>query len=587
MSVPSAVRSRPNLPLLGATAAVLCCLASPARAALEVASTSPSPYALGVPKDLVALTVEFTKPILTPGSGEVRVFGAMSGLHDTALEVDGGTLTVTVASGPFQPGEMVHVNLHRDVEATDSETLDGGFTFAFTVASGPTSFDLDAKMRYGASDIPYFIYGGDVDGDGTPDLAVPNEGTDDVSVFRNTGGLGFFTQHDDYDVGDKPSSVFGEDFDNDGDIDLASADINSGTVTVLKNNGDGTYAHSQTLACGSQCRQVHGGDFDGDNDVDLCATSYTGGYICLYENDGAGVFGAAVPFLDVPDGPFTVRTGDIDRDGHLDIAVAGHDSHMLGVLINDGTGGFASTGSYFIGNGPWDMSGNDLTGDGYIDFGVVASWANQFVAMHNDGTGAFPTKDVSVTGSFPLAAHVADLDGDGDIDGIASNYSGASVSVLRNTGAGVFDLETTLSVRLSGSYSWAHDLDGDGDLDLSVVDENADSLFIFYNDGLSSSVEIPPPALLRPSVRAWPNPLPAGQSATVRMADLQGPIRVEVLGVDGRRIREIARRDLSGAEWSVTWDGRDGRGRPVASGRYLIRAVAGNRSHPVSVQVLR
>jgi hypothetical protein len=371
-------------------------------ATLDVVSTSPASYALQVDREIPTITVTFNKDILTPDPDAVRVSGCQSGLRSEFIEVGGSTLTITLGGSVFHSGELVHVNLRDDIVSTDAQFLIGGYYFAFTVGSAPAAPDFTTKKGFGASEIPYFIYGGDLDGDGTPDLAVPNEGTHDVSVFLNTSGAGFFPQHTEYPVGLKPSSIFGEDFDNDGDLDLATADITSGTVSVLLNNGDGTYGAPAVLACGDQTRQIHGGDFDGDNDVDLCVTSFIEDHVCLYFNDGAGVFTPGQPITDVPDGPFAIRTGDLENDGDLDIAVACNNSDVLVVLRNIGGGNFMNDGTYFIGNGPWCLNGNDLNGDGFMDLLSVASFGNQFVALINDGTGAL-SASISTTGrgTFP------------------------------------------------------------------------------------------------------------------------------------------------------------------------------------------
>jgi flagellar hook assembly protein FlgD len=50
---------------------------------------------------------------------------------------------------------------------------------------------------------------------------------------------------------------------------------------------------------------------------------------------------------------------------------------------------------------------------------------------------------------------------------------------------------------------------------------------------------------------------------------------VTVYDVRGRRLRDIARNRYAGGRHVVTWDTRDARGTPVASGVYLVRARIG------------
>lgn len=563
-------------------AALACLLVCPAHA-FEIVDASPKRYELAIQPTLSGIDVVFDAPPALPAPDAVRVCGVMSGLHGKTLQVAGNTLQIRNLTGAFLPGEMVHVGLRSDVAAVAGGALAGGRIFAFTIASGPCVPNWSNVTTYTTADKPYFIFGGDLDGDDQPDLAVPNENSDNVSVFLNSAGNGSFPFHSETAVGDVPSSIFGEDFDNDGDLDVATADIFSGTITVLKNNGSGVMGSARSYFAGIQTRQIHGGDFDGDGDVDLCATSRGTDEVYLFYNDGSGLF-STVPYSNVANGPFAIRCGDFDRDGHLDIGVACQDADSLIVMRNNGTGGFTTSGRFPIGNGPWCLNGNDFDGDGDFDLVSVTSFARRIVVLSNNGSGGFGVKKEWPTGAFPLGVYAADLDGDGDIDAASSNYSGASIGVYLNDGAGNLAAPATLSMTLSGSYAWAHDLDGDGDLDLSAVDEESDELFIFLNNGTASDAIAPGSG--RAQLAAWPNPLRAGGRLRLWAESGGTPAAPLYLwSVDGRLVRRLAGR-ASGAGFEFHWDGRDAQGRAVASGRYLATYTndAGRRlSRPVQV----
>jgi hypothetical protein len=264
-------------------------LAVPA-AGFQMVSTSPSHYALAVPRSLQRIDVVFDGPVQLPPAAAFRVAGNISGLHSGTIEVSGTTLTLRGFSKPFQPGELVTVNLRQDITRVGGGTLTGGRMFAFTIASRAVVPDWSQVTTFSTSTTPYFIHGGDLDGDGWPDLAVPNEGTHSVSIFRNTMHEGSFPNHVEYPVGRRPSSIFGEDLDNDGDQDLATADIDGWTVTILRNGGTGVFTPIASYPAGRATRQVHGGDFDGDNDIDLCATSRATNEVFFLYNNGNGVF---------------------------------------------------------------------------------------------------------------------------------------------------------------------------------------------------------------------------------------------------------------------------------------------------------
>ena len=587
-----------NFAVAGAVAIVAVQLAAPARA-FEVIATSPARYALGVPADIFTIAAVFDDtPDLVDPATQIRVAGTESGIHNGSFAISGDSLLWYHLDLPFFPGEIVHVNYRRDITSVAGDSLTGGHYFAFTVASAPAAMAWSPRVGYRGADVPYFIYGGDLDGDRTVDLAVPNEGTDNVSTFLNPFGTGYFPARADYGVGDVPSSCFGSDLNNDGDQDVVTADISGGTISVLPNNGNGTFATRTAYAAGNLIRQVFGGDFDGDNDIDLVSTSTNTNLLYLWYNNGDGTYPAvAQTFSQVSARPFAVETGDFNLDGHLDIAVASQVPSVFDsvtVLMNNGTGGFTRTGAYRVGgDGSWELSGNDFDADGDFDIAVVNSASPQRMAfLVNDGTGAFPTRTTVVTGAFPLGAFTADLDGDDDIDAIASNFSGSSISIFTNDGLGAFTLSTTLLVRVSGSYTWAHDLDGDGDLDLSVADELADSIFVFYN-GASPSTDVPDVAAASSAAPGtlvlWPNPVRAGGVASLRLEGMPGAVVVDVYGVDGRKVRRLWSGPLAGSrgEGELSWDGRDEGGRVVASGRYFVAAQAGARTLTREVQLVR
>ncbi|MEZ4653719.1 MAG: VCBS repeat-containing protein [Candidatus Eisenbacteria bacterium] len=535
--------------------------------AIQVVSTTPSPYALGVDPGIQDIVVQFDQaPLLPPLAA--RVSGVMSGRQPVTTTVDGNAMTIHLPAGVFFPGEMVRVNLHRNIADGGGGMLTGGYYFTFTIAVPAGSGSWDAPEVFDASIIPYFIHGGDMNEDGLPDLAVPNEGTNDVSIFLNQGGS-IGAVHNEYGVGTRPSSIFAEDLDNDGDLDLATADIVSGTMSVLRNNGDGTFMNAVTYASGATCRQVHGGDFDGDLDVDLCTTSRGTNQVFFFYNGGAGGFGTGQSYGNVATGPFTIQAEDYNLDGHLDIAVGCQDADRVTILLNDGTGGFSTLGSYATGNGPWDMVANDYDGDGDCDLLTVLSFGNQISVLRNDGTGAFPTRTFAATDAFPLGCHAVDIDGDHDIDAISANFNAGTANLFLNDGTGSLALAHTFDVNLTGSYPWASDLDGDGDLDISIVDENSDLLYIFYQSGVPAGSgehsNLPSAA-----VTVRPQPMRIGDGADLLLRNILEPTRIDIVGPDGRVVRVIEASSFDPKNPVLHWDGRDQAGREVAPGQYFL-----------------
>jgi hypothetical protein len=94
-----------------------------------------------------------------------------------------------------------------------------------------------------------------------------------------------------------------------------------------------------------------------------------------------------------------------------------------------------------------------------------------------------------------------------------------------------------------------------------------------------------PPAALR-LLGVAPNPF--NPATTVRFA-LPRPasVAVEVLALDGRRVRTLLRAPLIAGEHLLEWDGRDDGGRPQSSGAYVVRIAADGRSDARKVQLVR
>ncbi len=78
--------------------------------------------------------------------------------------------------------------------------------------------------------------------------------------------------------------------------------------------------------------------------------------------------------------------------------------------------------------------------------------------------------------------------------------------------------------------------------------------------------------LLRPCA---PNPF---RDHTVIRFELpnDAPLRLDIFDVSGRLVRNLARGEFTAQRYLLMWDGRNGGGRPVAAGVYLMRLVAGD-----------
>jgi hypothetical protein len=185
---------------------------------------------------------------------------------------------------------------------------------------------------------------GDFNKDGVPDLAVANKGEPvlglkgDVSVLLGNGD-GSFQAALTFTVGKYPGSVAVGDFDGDGVPDLAVANGGSDSVSVLLGNGDGTFHKARNFATGAHPVSVVVSDFNADGVPDLAVVvnaSVSGavGRASVLLGNGNGTFQAAWNF-GAGVGPSSAAVSDFNGDGKPDLAVANLVSVNVSVLINN------------------------------------------------------------------------------------------------------------------------------------------------------------------------------------------------------------------------------------------------------------
>jgi hypothetical protein len=86
--------------------------------------------------------------------------------------------------------------------------------------------------------------------------------------------------------------------------------------------------------------------------------------------------------------------------------------------------------------------------------------------------------------------------------------------------------------------------------------------------------------------RAFPNPFRGTTAIGFSLAQA-GPVTVELFGVDGRRVRTLARGPWEPGVWRLEWDGRDERGNTVAPGVYFVRLTTGQGRFTKAITNLR
>jgi hypothetical protein len=326
---------------------------------------------------------------------------------------------------------------------------------------------------------------GDLDADGTPDIAVVSYGHNDsndgsVSVLLNRGG-GLFQAAVDYPVFGMPRAIALGDVTGDGRADLIVPDPSRGAITLFRNDGRAGFSASMNFATGRFPSDVALGDFNGDGRPDIATANEEGTVSVLLAAVGPGIG----PHVDYPAGLGTRRiaVADLNGDRRADIAVgnAGTPSEAgnVSVLINRGDGTFAApvayplTGQDTFANG---VAAGDLDGDGHRDLAVLTYTGQGVTIFRNQGNGTFALSTIAPAGARPIALAIGDLDGNGSSDLAFADYAmtgNGAASVLLFAGTGQFAGPYTYGAGVTPMGVALGDLNGDGRLDIAIANQGA------------------------------------------------------------------------------------------------------------------
>jgi hypothetical protein len=419
-------------------------------------------------------------------------------------------------------------------------TKSGGTQFA---KSGGTQL---TKLG-GSNQTKSCMLGVDLNHDGTIDV-IASGVTDPVS---NNTGIGVFLSNGDgtfkpgtyYDINIANNQAFIiDDLNGDGNPDILVPNMSAGgspQLTALLGKGDGTFTVGPSTASAysysfTPSQPIQTGDFNGDGKVDVLTADGM-----LYLGNGDGSFGPGTQVLPANFVLFTAAfaVGDFNGDGKLDVAelldetassLDGPPPHAQGVVIvyyGQGNGTFTQGPAYDAIPAGAALVATDIDGDGKLDllvarssngvFGVADharhTWLYQVLMGHGNGT--FNGAPVTIVSSFFASQQftsqwwyaTADFNGDGLPDLLTSTTnvngvpSGTGITVSLGVGDGSFGTPILSTMSFAPTIVAAGDLNGDGKPDAVAVGTGAGgtatvAVLFGHGDGtLNGEIDYPLP----------------------------------------------------------------------------------------------
>ncbi len=502
------------------------------------------------------------------GDGDLDLFICNRGTANRLLRNDGNLTFTDVATGLLAEAGLTMAAAWADFDGDGDQdvylTRDGQANRLLVSGGGAwtniAQFGVDdAGPGRAASWVDY-------DNDGLLDLHLVNDGAAS-QIFRSFGDIGggqFFLVGQGIAalqaVGNGTAAPWA-DYDGDGDQDVYRV-LAWQANQLVQNVGLAGFMATGVMANANAGQAAAWGDLDGDGDLDLYLVNDGQVDVC-YRNQGAYFETITGPGLGDGGNGRGLALADFDNDGALDIYVARKDQPDL-LLFGDGAGQFAASQLVPAAQGSTTaVACGDLDGDGGLDLYLSRDGAPNVLLrnaiagrghwLHLDLVGAGTQRDAIgatvrlVSGGASQLRHV----------------SGGGESLAQHARRVAFGLGAS-AVADSVIVRWP---DGTTSVRLNVAVDRV----LTIQQGVASAVDLP---LAAPAVTALgaPYPNPFNPSTTVSF-DLATPGRAElaIYSLDGRRVATLVAGELPAGRHAAVWDGRDERGRPVASGSYACR----------------
>jgi hypothetical protein len=530
----------------------------------------------------------------------------------TVANLGSGTITRLLGNGDGTFGaradlptlSMPHTVLPRDLDGDGrldlAVTQMGGNAVAVMRGNGDGTFG--SRRDYPMPGSPMVLDVEDLDGDGDLDVAVTNQTAGAVGVMPNDGS-GAFPEYREYETGARTHGMDVADLDRDGAPDLIVANDGAGTLSVLRGAGDGTFL-AKTDYVTSSPHIVAAADLNADAMPDLVVANFHAGTVSVLLGGAGGALRHEAD-LGTGDGAHGVLIQDLNGDGSPDLAIANQLAHTLSLYPGAGGGRFGRKTDLAVPAGAHSVAAGDWNRDGAPDLAVSSIYANTVAIFLNRPPARLPARafvipterPFPVEGGPPLWTVLVEP-ADGSFEAGAIDPGSVTLGLESGTGGPV--------AAVADKPAPVGDRDRNGVQDLQVTFRRGDLAEMLGGTEGRARVRLLCRGLLtggtgfEAPLELWvvarhvsgppvasPNPMNPG--SVLRYATSKpGPLRVALFDVHGRLIRVLrddARADAGAHE--TPFDGRDGAGRPMASGTYWVRVDSADGAATGKISIVK
>jgi trimeric autotransporter adhesin len=412
--------------------------------------------------------------------------------------------TLTIAAGQSSATVSVPLSGRSTSRTARSFTLN---------LSNPSAQPAELWAGAGNANAGRYVEGlvvADFNGDGKPDVALASIADGTVTVLRNDTVAGSSAASFSPALvlgGEAPSRLSVADLNGDGRPDLVVPNSSADRVDVYLNTTPalaGTFSFARTsLATGTFAFLSALADFDGDGRPDIAVASSANCRLAVQLNRTPA--GATTPSftpatLLAPGAPdaycYALTTLDADGDGKADIAVSDLLTTSVVVLRNTAPPGasapaFAAPVAFHTAGGATGIAAVDVDGDGKADLvtaenGFQTGSTFSVLLNRSAAPGAAPAFAVSsFQGAAPYAVALRDVDADGKPDLV---FASLSLDNAGNGGLWVLKNSTAVGAARPALTTLASLPAGDEPHTVGIADFNADGRQDFVTIDTTSPV---------------------------------------------------------------------------------------------------